>query len=206
MPFETLKTMVNVGKNICSDLTVPVQKSLEKNENFETRFYEKNRYVVYKYKTIDSKNPDKNNSGDDPVMKNVWRLMKYTQGENDKKKNMKLYMPVFVFIETIGESQEDPEGDVECEVRMMVSLPPEYQGENADIPMPNDPELFIDVLEGFKCYVRTFSGFANEKIFKTETEKLRISLNEVDIKHQKSKCICIAYDPPYKAFNRRNEF
>ena len=87
-------------------------------------------------------------------MKNVWRLMKYTQGDNDKKKNMKLYMPVFVFIETLVESNDDSDEDVECEVKMMISLPPEYQNDNSDVPMPNDPDLSIDILDGFKCFVR----------------------------------------------------
>lgn len=32
MPFESLKTMLNVGKNICNDLSVPVQNLIEKNE------------------------------------------------------------------------------------------------------------------------------------------------------------------------------
>lgn len=108
---------------------------------------------MYKYKTIDSKNPEKNHAGDDHVMKNVWRLMKYTQGENDKKKNMKLYMPVFVFIETLS-NDDDSQEDVECEVKMMISLPPEFQGDVSDIPIPNDPDLFIDVLDEFKCFVR----------------------------------------------------
>ncbi|CAF0832125.1 unnamed protein product [Brachionus calyciflorus] len=205
MAFGALKTMVNIGKNISNDYTVPVFKSLEKQDDFEIRYYEKNRYVIFKYKIIDSKDPNKNSSGDDSVMKNVWRLMKYTQGENDKKLNMKLYMPVFVFIETLSEIEDGSNEDVECEVRMMVSLPPEFQGENVDVPKPNDSNLYIDVLEGFKCYVRSFSGFANEQIFKTETQKLRDSLKKKNLESIKNKVICIAYDPPYKAFGRRNE-
>ena len=31
----------------------------------------------------------------------VWKLMKYTQGENEERINMKLLMPVFVAAETI---------------------------------------------------------------------------------------------------------
>lgn len=54
-------------------------------------------------------------------------------------------------------------------------------------------------------YYRTFSGFANEAMFKTETEKLRLSLKKSKLDANKNKVICIAYDPPYKAFSRRNE-
>ena len=54
---------------------------------------------------------------------------------------------------------------------------------------------------------RTFSGFAGDNDFKQETLKLRETLSSSGKKlnADKHKCICIAYDPPYKLFGRRNE-
>lgn len=121
--------------------------------------YERNRYIIYKYKTIDSKktadkSSAKKNADDDPVMKNVWRLMKYTQGENEKNLNMKLYMPVFVHIETLNSEDSNSDGEVEVLVKIMVTLPPEFQIGKEDPPKPNDPELEFEIFEEFKCFVR----------------------------------------------------
>ena len=55
---------------------------------------------------------------------------------------------------------------------------------------------------------RTFSGFAGDNEFKSETNKLREIVKEKykdQVRVQENRTICIAYDPPYKLFNRRNE-
>lgn len=124
-------------------------------KEFETRIYEKTRFIVYKYRSIDTRagnGKGKKSQEEDPVMKNVWRLMKYTQGENEQKVNMKLYMPVFVHIETLSEA--NPDGQIEVEVKIMVALPPEYQCDKDEPPKPNDLDLYFEVFEQFKCYVR----------------------------------------------------
>lgn len=54
------------------------------------------------------------------MMKNVLKLMKYTQGENAKKNNMQFIMPVFVHVETLNEQNRNV-----IEVKVMMSLPPE---------------------------------------------------------------------------------
>ena len=55
---------------------------------------------------------------------------------------------------------------------------------------------------------RTFSGFAGDNEFKAETTKLREIVKEKykeQVRVHDNRTICIAYDPPYKLFNRRNE-
>ena len=57
-------------------------------------------------------------------------------------------------------------------------------------------------------FTRTFSGFAGDNEFKTETNKLRDIVKEKykgQVSIHDNRTICIAYDPPYKLFNRRNE-
>ncbi len=77
-------------------------------KTYEIRSYETNKYVVFKYQTVESSDPAKKSTkkseskqGNDDVMKIVWKLMSYTQGANDQKINMKLMMPVFVAAETL---------------------------------------------------------------------------------------------------------
>jgi hypothetical protein len=96
----------------------------------------------------------------DQIMNNVWRMMKYTQGENKSKTNIKFYMPVFVHIETLGQNANEQD-EKEIEVKIMVALPPEYQVNSADPsktpsdpPEPNDQDITFEVVEEFKCYVR----------------------------------------------------
>jgi len=114
---------------------------------------------------------DKEKKPNDKVMDNIWKMMKYTQGENDQNKLMKLYMPVFIHIETLEndkENTENSEVDVrkedaeeEVEVKLLISLPPEYQFDPKDPtkeilepPVPTEPSISFETIEEFKCYVR----------------------------------------------------
>ena len=196
-----LKTLVNVGMNISNDYQVPVFKSLEKSKDSETRYYEKNRYIVIKYKTANHNNTDNKNaeSKNDVIMRNVWKMMKYTQGENDKSMKMKFIMPVFVHVETSL-------SDDQVEIKIMVSLPPEYQNdESLQPPVPNDSEILFETEQGFECYVRTFGGSASDDDYENETSALKKILEQRQISIFPNRCICISYDPPYKLIGRRNE-
>lgn len=158
--------------------------------------------------------------------------MKYTQGDNDTKTSMQFLMPVFVEIEKLNSTAEklDP-GQYEVEVTILLGLPEQYQHNKNEPPKPLDNSIdFVDYKE-FKCFVRyqicflffycvklnikkksiifrTFSGYANDEMFKTERIKLSQSLADSKIGDEgfdKNKMVCIAYDPPYKPLNRRNE-
>jgi hypothetical protein len=144
------------------------------------RLYEKTKFVVYKYRTVDKKadksktKSDEKHQPNDQIMDHVWRLMKYTQGHNEQSLNMKFYMPVFVHIETLNNEEEPGEDDAdkEIEIKLMVSLPPEYQFDQSqpnklplEPPKPNDPELGFEIFEQFKCYVRRVNFYLRSRFF-----------------------------------------
>lgn len=156
-----LKTLVNVGMNISNDYKIPVFKTTETHKTFEVRVYERTRFAMIKYITIDSEQikEDAADSGkqkqpNDAVTQKVWKLMKYTQGNNEKNVSMKFLMPVFVFIEKLESSGGSEESQVE--VKIMVSLPEEYQfgPKSQEPPKALEPEIEFEIVEQFKCYVK----------------------------------------------------
>ena len=107
-------------------------------------------------------NDYKEKKPNDKIMDNIWKLMKYTQGENNQNKIMKLYMPVFILIETLDSEKEAKEDvELELEIKLLITLPPEYQFDPKDStkeipepPVPNDASISFETIEEFKCYVR----------------------------------------------------
>ena len=131
--------------------------------------YESNKYIVIKHQMIEeSTSKTEKKDENDPIMKNVWKLMKYTQGDNENKINMKFLMPVFVHVETLEEGDEGAEGEDETcnkrrliEVKVIASLPKEYQVDlnnpsktPLEPPKPLDSEIYFEVIDQFKCYVK----------------------------------------------------
>ena len=51
-------------------------------KDYELRLYEKNKYAIIKLQMFDESSNSKKDkkSENDPIMKSVWKLMKYTQG------------------------------------------------------------------------------------------------------------------------------
>jgi hypothetical protein len=107
--------------------------------------------VVLKLKTVS----DGKDKGVDSVTNHVWRMMKYTQGENDQKVNIKFHLPVVVQADSSATGDE-----TKAEVKIMVTLPIEYQeyyAEGGDskiegpkeAPKPDDEEIQIEVIEEF---------------------------------------------------------
>ena len=95
----------------------------------------------------------------DKTMSNVWKLFKYTQGDNETKSHMKIFMPVFVYGKTINKN----ENKTFLEMSVMLSLPPEYQAYDEDLsgdkqplepPKPLSKDVEIEEIKKFKCYVR----------------------------------------------------
>ncbi len=62
--------------------------------------------VAEKKLTSDSAKSEKAKKGNDKIMDNIWKLMKYTQGENNQNKSMQFCMPVFIHIETLWRQDE----------------------------------------------------------------------------------------------------
>ena len=146
-------------------------------KDYEIRVYEKTKFIVIKYITINKSSKsstDKEKKPNDDIMNKVWKLMKYTQGNNKSNLTMKFYMPVFVQIDrSVKNTPEDGTVDInlndiegkEIEVKIMVALPPEYQQNENDMngvpkepPSPNEDDIEFEIIEKFKCYVR-YSSF-----------------------------------------------
>jgi hypothetical protein len=122
------------------------------------RLYEKAKYAVIKYETVEfndkksKESKSKAKEANDKIMNHVWKIMKYTQGENETKVFMKFYMPVFVHIDE-RPNANDKAGEKTIEVKIMVSLPPEYQTDEIP-PKPNESDIIFEELDAFKCFVR----------------------------------------------------
>ena len=154
-------------------------------KNYEVRTYEKNRYAFIEYHTYENETEtnctylpaeedqatqepiDTNRKqGNETVMKIIWKLMKYTQGENVEKLKMKFIMPVFVNVETVAnETEPNFESTVQNlsrsgkqkvnKIKVMVSLPPEYQSDQKlNPPQPLDQEVQFEAMDQFSCYVK----------------------------------------------------
>ncbi len=52
---------------------------------------------------------------------------------------------------------------------------------------------------------RIFSGFAGDKEFQLETNRLKSILRMRKADFVENQCMCVAYDAPFKIFGRRNE-
>ena len=87
----------------------------------------------------------------DSIVKLIWRLLKYTQGHNEKQVSMKFHFPVFVQVETTSSSDEN---DTNNTIKIMATLPKEYQSQSSQVPKPAEQVVKIENINEFKCYAR----------------------------------------------------
>ncbi len=117
--------------------------------------------MLSKFSTIEKLGkPDKKQekADFDKSMSSVWKLFKYTQGDNETKSYMKIFLPVFIYGKTISQN----ENERFLEMKVMLSLPPEYQAQNGqsnlmhslEPPKPLSNDIEIEEIKKFKCYVR----------------------------------------------------
>ena len=146
-------------------------------KKLEIRIYEKCKFITTKYRVVDKRTAkhqttaEQEKKSNDRLTDYIWKLMKYTQGENDQNLKMKLHMPIFIHIVTLASdieskinhenSKTNTARDEEVEVTLMITLPPEYQFDpkNPDKfvlepPSPNDETVTFETVDEFKCYVR----------------------------------------------------
>ena len=105
----------------------------------------------------------KSKDPNDRITGSVWKLIKYTQGENKDGISIKFHMPVFVHIydEYGNDSTAESVPNAEVEVKIMACLPVQFQFDAVDEdkvpqepPCPNDEEIKFEIFDEFKCYVR----------------------------------------------------
>ena len=127
-------------------------------KDFELRSYETNKYIVIKYETFDESWTDKSNivNLNGQIMNDAWKLMRYTQGENESKTQMKFLLPVFASVVRLeGEPFKalPHNKGVPLVVKVFISLPKEYQG-NQQPPRPLDSDIHIETITSFKCFAK----------------------------------------------------
>ncbi|XP_068610015.1 heme-binding protein 2 isoform X2 [Brachionichthys hirsutus] len=124
------------------------------------------------------------------------RLFSYIQGNNHNKVKVAMTAPVTCRV--------DPGAGPACESHFTVSffLPEECQD---NPPAPSDPDVFVENRKEFTAYVRTYSGFSNEKMKREELLKLLESLQRDGAPHVEQPFYAAGYDSPFKLTNRRNE-
>ncbi|KAM3603331.1 uncharacterized protein V6R79_020497 [Siganus canaliculatus] len=124
------------------------------------------------------------------------RLFNYIQGKNQNKVKVDMTAPVSCLV--------NPGAGPACESQFTVSfyVPEEHQ---ADPPEPSDSEVFVEHRKEFTAYVRTFGGFANEKMRRDELLKLLESLQRDGVQYVDQPFYSAGYDSPFKLTNRRNE-
>lgn len=175
--MEKLKTLYNIGKHTDTSGSMPKYDVIEKEKvckkfimpinmiffilkalfkDYEVRKYFRNKYAILRLKQASSNENDKD-KGVESVTKHVWRLMKYTQGENNQKVKMTLHLPVIVKADSSLSKDED-----KPEVTIMVTLPIEYQDYNEgepskEAPKPDDSEIVIEFVEEFQGIVKYVS-------------------------------------------------
>ncbi|KAL3307929.1 Heme-binding protein 2, partial [Cichlidogyrus casuarinus] len=73
------------------------------------------------------------------------------------------------------------------------------------IPEPKRDGTYLKKMPAKKYYVRRYGGYSNRNVLEEEAEKLKASLRELGLKFNQSEYRFAGYDPPFKAFKRRNE-
>jgi len=217
--MSTLRTLMSAGSSLDYTDNMPPFDTIEKKKDFEIRTYHDNKFITINNQSgantdeEETKEIMKDEKPNDSIVMLIWRLIKYTQGHNDKKTNMKFHFPVFVQVDVTSSEDENDKNNL---ITIMATLPKEFQvslekANPEEAPISADPDIKIDHIKSYKCYVRKFSGFATESDFKKETAKLVASLESeakktgTNFNYKKSRVICLQYDPPYKLFSRRNE-
>lgn len=138
-------------------------------QGYETRKYQRTKFVSTKYRIVDNSNAVGKSSefkakdakrNYDLLTKNIMKLMRFTQGENELKLRMRFLMPVFVQLEKINEPAELEEGQCILEISILTSLPKEYQFDaltnkvDTEPPGPLDNSIKFVIQKPWTCFVR----------------------------------------------------
>ncbi|KAM9840146.1 heme-binding protein 2 [Aulostomus maculatus] len=156
----------------------------KKGEDYDIRTYEATKWVSTSLSGM---------QWDAAMYTGFRKLFSYVQGNNKNKAKLDMTTPVSCLVDSpAGES---------CFV-VSLYIQKEHQ-ENP--PEPNDPDVFVEHRKEFTAYVRTYSGFANEKSKREELLKLTESLQRDGVKYKDKPFYAAGYDSPFKLTNRRNE-
>jgi hypothetical protein len=104
----------------------------------------------------ETKEIKKDEKQNDSIVMLIWRLIKYTQGHNDKQTNMKFHFPVLVQVDTTSSEDENDKNNL---ITIMATLPKEFQvsiekANPEEAPNSTDPHVKMSHVKSYKCYVR----------------------------------------------------
>ena len=164
----------------------PRFKILESKDDYEIRLYESSHWMNT------SSNCSDYEKGSSSLF---WRLFKYIRGENEGNNAIAMTIPVRVRVDL------DDEGKSKT-VTMGFYLPAAFQ---ASPPVPTNQEVFYEKEEGCVMYAAHFGGFAKEKDWKENLEKLKAALDRDGKGYVQNTYSTAGHDPPYRLFGRHNE-
>jgi len=179
-----LRTAASAYSNIIADPEWPKYDVLESNKSYEKRRYYSFTCAAY---TFSAK------SGDEPVMSNLWKLVKYTQGGNVDGKILKMCLPIMVKVRPLTDEQN--------QFTLMLILD---QDNNINSPPLSIVEgVFIYQQSEQIFYAKRFGGFAKESDWRRESSQLLELCQTLPINRE--EVISASYDMPTKLFHRHNE-
>tara|TARA_B110000211_G_C14036355_1_gene534732 strand:+ start:517 stop:1125 length:609 start_codon:yes stop_codon:yes gene_type:complete len=151
----------------------------KKYDYFEIRSYKASLFTSIKLPMKDYKNASN---------KGFSILAGYIFGGNDRNEKISMTSPVSISLED--------------SMRVMFLVPKKFNKKS--LPIPNQTQIEFREEPIKTVAAITFGGFANDEKIKKYKEKLIKSLNDQGIKHT-SVFYFLGYNPPFEAFNRRNE-
>lgn len=164
----------------------PRFKILESKDDYEVRLYESSHWVKTRFEEGNLENCSSTG---------FWRLFNYIRGENEGEQKLSMTVPVSSRVELNDEGK--------CSgFTMAFYTPAEHQ---ANPPVPKDKTVFHEKDEGQVMYATHFSGFAKEKDWRENVQKLKESLDRDGKGYVKNKYITNGHDPPFRLFGRHNE-
>lgn len=164
----------------------PRFKVLESKEDYELRLYESSHWVKTRFEEGNLENCSSTG---------FWRLFNYIRGENEGGHKLAMTVPV--------SSRVDLDDGGKCVgLTMAFYTPAEHQG---NPPVPKDNTVYHEADEGLVMYASHFSGFAKEKDWRENVDKLKESLERDGKGYVKNNYVTAGHDPPFRLFGRHNE-
>ena len=151
----------------------------ERYDDFEIRHYEASLFTSIKLPNSDYKNGSS---------KGFSILAGYIFGGNERNEKIPMTSPVSMSLED--------------SITMMFLVPKEFNKKS--LPKPNRTQIEFREEPEKTVAVINFSGWANDEKITMNKKKLIQLLESKNIKHT-NKFYFLGYNPPFEAFNRRNE-
>ncbi|UJR37674.1 hypothetical protein I4U23_030369 [Adineta vaga] len=181
-----LRTAASAYSNVTADPEWPKYDIIESNKTYEKRRYDPFTCAAYTFTAT---------VGDEPVMSNLWKLVKYTQGGNVDGKTLKMCLPIMVIVRpSLTNNQEN-------RFTLLLILDKDNHKNSPPIPTVEGVYIYQQVEQIF--YAKRFGGFAKEADWKRESKNILELCKTFPINRE--EVISATYDMPMKLINRHNE-